>query len=105
MKSIDDVIAELIRAADDVAALSEGEKLRLVVRAYTTIREGQRAVDRPERLAETAEAIDVAQAGETPLPLHDDELRAILLEAVKTIREIKALAEAERAAMPDPEAT
>ena len=44
MKSIADFVVGLTRPARDVHALSEGEKLRLLGRAYVTIREGWRVL-------------------------------------------------------------
>ena len=54
MKSIAVFVVELTRAAQDVATLSEGEKLRLLGRAYVTIREGWRVMGEPARLEESA---------------------------------------------------
>lgn len=89
MKTIGDVIAELTAAAEAVSTLSEGEKLRLLGRAYVTIKEGWELVGEPTRLQESAEAMDLIQAGGIPLHLYDDEMKAILLEAVKVIRQIE----------------
>lgn len=89
MKTIADVIAELTTAAEEVSTLSEGEKLRLLGRAYVTIKEGWGLVGEPARLQESAEAMDLIQAGGIPLHLYDDEMKAILLEAVKVIRQIE----------------
>lgn len=89
MKTIADVIAELTAAAEEVSTLSEGEKLRLLGRAYVTIKEGWELVGEPARLQESAEAMDLIQAGGIPLHLYDDEMKAILLEAVKVIRQIE----------------
>ena len=89
MKTIADVIAELTAAAEAVSTLSEGEKLRLLGRAYVTIKEGWELVGEPARLQESAEAMDLIQAGGIPLHLYDDEMKAILLEAVKVIRQIE----------------
>jgi hypothetical protein len=101
MKSIPDVIAELSRAAAEVPTLSEGEKLRLLGRAYITIHEGWEALGRSDHLQESAEAVDLIQAGRVPLHLYDDEMQAILLEAVKVIRQIEAALEARDAAPPE----
>jgi hypothetical protein len=90
MKSITDVIDELNRAAGAVHTLSEGEKLRLLRQAYVTIREGWKAAGQPNRLHESAEAFDLAKVGDIPVHLHDNEMRAVLLEAVKAISEIEA---------------
>lgn len=90
MKSIAVFVVELTRAAQDVATLSEGEKLRLLGRAYVTIREGWRVLGEPARLEESAEAMDLIQAGGMPVHLYDDEMKPILLEAAKVIREIEA---------------
>ncbi len=97
MKSIADVIAELTKAADDVQALSEGEKLRLLGRAYVTIKEGWEMLGEPARLQESAEAMDLIQAGGMPVHLYDDEMKAILLEAVKVIQQIEAAMKAKHA--------
>lgn len=94
MKSIADVIAELSRAAGKVPTLSEGEKLRLLGRAYVTIDEGWKALGQPHGLQDFAEAIDVIQAGRAPLHLYDDEFQAILLQAVNVIRKIEVAMEA-----------
>ncbi|WPE23893.1 hypothetical protein [Shinella zoogloeoides] len=101
MKSIPDVIAELSRAAAEVPTLSEGEKLRLLGRAYITIHEGWEALGQSDYLQESAEAVDLIQAGRVPLHLYDDEMQAILLEAVKVIRQIEAALEARDAARPE----
>ncbi len=90
MKRIADVIAELTKAADNVQALSEGEKLRLLGRAYVTIKEGWDMLGQPGHLQDSAEAMDLIQAGGMPLHLYDDEMKAILLEAAKVIRQIEA---------------
>lgn len=104
MKRIADVVAELTRAADEVQTLSEGEKLRLLGRAYVTIKEGWDLLGEPGRLQESAEAMDLIQAGGMPVHLYDDEMKAILLEAAKAIRQIEAALKAktaeERGAMP-----
>lgn len=89
MKSIADVIAELTSAAGEVRTLSEGEKLRLLGRAYVTIDEGWKALGQPQGPRDWAEAIDVIQAGRAPLHLYDDEFQAILLQAVSVIRKIE----------------
>lgn len=91
MKSIADVTDELNRAAGAVHTLSEGEKLRLLRQAYVTIREGWKVAGQPNRLQESAEAFDLAQVGDIPVHLHDNEMRAVLLEAVKAINEIEAV--------------
>lgn len=90
MKSIADLVDELNRAAGAVHTLSEGEKLRLLRQAYVAIREGWKAAGQPDRLKESAEAFDLAQVGDIPVHLHDNEMRAVLLEAVKAIGEIEA---------------
>lgn len=90
MKSIADVIAELTTAAEDVSILSEGERHRLLGRAYVTIKEGWELVGEPARLQESAEAMDLVQAGGIPLHLYDDEMKAILLETAKVIRQIES---------------
>jgi len=105
MKSISDVIAELTRAAEEVQTLPEGEKLRLLGRAYVTIREGWEALGQADHLTESAEAFDLIQAGRVPLYLYDDEMRAILLEAVKVIRQIEAALEARDASPSESAAT
>lgn len=89
MKTIADVIAELTTAAEEVSTLSEGEKLRLLDRAYVTIKEGWELVGEPARIRESSEALDIIQAGGIPLHLHDDEMKAILLEGVMVIRQIE----------------
>ncbi len=89
MKTIADVIAELTAAAQEVSTLSEGEKVRLLGRAYVTIKEGWELVGEPARLQESAEAMDLIQAGGIPLHLYDDEMKAILLEAIKAILQIE----------------
>ncbi|GMB79604.1 hypothetical protein NN6n1_03860 [Shinella zoogloeoides] len=101
MKSIPDVITELSRAAAKVHTLSEGEKLHLLGRAYITIHEGWEALGQSGYLQESAEAVDLIQAGRVPLHLYDDEMQAILLEAVKVIRQIEAALEARDAARPE----
>ena len=100
MKSIADVIAELTRAADEVRTLSEGEKLRLIGRAYVTIREGWDMLGAPAQLRESAEAMDLILAGGMPVHLYDDEMRAILLEAARVIRQIEAAIKAKSAEGP-----
>ncbi|CAK7260891.1 MULTISPECIES: hypothetical protein [Shinella] len=52
MKTIADVIAELTTAAEEVHTLTESEKLRLLSRAYVTIKEGWELVGEPTRLQE-----------------------------------------------------
>lgn len=100
MKSTKDVIAELTRAARDVHVLTEGEKLRLVSRAYVTIKEGWELLGQPDRIVESAETMDVIRAGGMPVHLYDDEMRAILQEAVKVIKQIEAAMEAKNAPAP-----
>lgn len=100
MKSTKDVIAELTRAARDVHMLTEGEKLRLVSRAYVTIKEGWELLGQPDRIVESAETMDVIRAGGMPVHLYDDEMRAILQEAVKVIKQIEAAMEAKNAPAP-----
>ncbi|MEW9612716.1 hypothetical protein AB3G45_02430 [Shinella sp. S4-D37] len=97
MQRIADVVAELTRAADEVQTLSEGEKLRLLGRAYVTIKEGWDLLGEPGRLQESAEAMDLIQAGGMPVHLYDDEMKAILLEAAKAIRQIEAALKAKKA--------
>lgn len=58
--------------------------------ACVTIKEGWDMLGRPGRLQDSAEAMDLIQAGGMPLHLYDDEMKAILLEAVKVIRQIEA---------------
>jgi hypothetical protein len=100
MKSINDVIDELNRAADAVHTLSEGQRLRLLRRAYVTIREGWKAAGQPERLQDSAETIDLAHVGDIPLHLQDNEMEAVLLEAVKAIRQIEAAIKAKTTSQP-----
>ncbi|MGD9479707.1 hypothetical protein [Shinella sp. G-2] len=101
MKTIADVIAELTMAAEEVNTLTASEKLRLLGRAYVTIKEGWELVGEPAKLQESAEAMDLIQAGRIPLHLYDDEMKAILLEAVKVIRQIdKAMSVKEAEAPP-----
>jgi len=100
MKSTKDVIAELTRAARDVHMLTEGEKLRLVSRAYVTIKEGWELLGQPDRIVESAETMDVIRAGGMPVHLYDDEMRAILQEAVKVIKQIEAAMEAKSTPAP-----
>lgn len=90
MKTIADAIAELTTAAEEVHTLTESEKLRLLGRAYVTIKEGWELVGEPTRLQESAEAMDLIRAGDMPVHLYDDEMKAILLEAAKMIRQIEA---------------
>jgi hypothetical protein len=90
LKTIADIVSELTKAARDVHGLSEGEKLRLLGRAYVTIREGWEVVGDATRRRESSEAMDLAHAGAVPMHLHDDETKALLLEAAKVIREIEA---------------
>lgn len=90
MKKIADVVAELTKAAEKVPTLSEGEKLRLLGRAYVTVKEGWDLLGEPARLQESAEAMDLILAGGMPVHLYDDEMRAILMEAAKAIRQIEA---------------
>ncbi|KSV67192.1 hypothetical protein N185_30710 [Sinorhizobium sp. GW3] len=100
MKSTKDVIAELTRAARDVHMLTEGEKLRLVSRAYVAIKEGWELLGQPNRLSDSAETMDIIRAGGMPVYLYDDEMRAILQEAVKVIRQIEAAMEAKNTPAP-----
>jgi hypothetical protein len=95
VKTIADFVLELTKAAHDVHSLPEGEKLRLLGRAYVTIREGWQVLGESARLRETAAAMDLVNAGELPMHLHDDEMKALLLEAAKVIREIQAAIEAQ----------
>jgi len=76
-------VVELTRAAHEVVTLSEGEKLRLLGRAYVTIRESWRVLVESVRLGRSAESMDL-----NPVHLYDDEMKAILLEAAKAIWEI-----------------
>ncbi|WDZ80602.1 hypothetical protein PWG15_22775 (plasmid) [Ensifer adhaerens] len=94
MRSTSDVVAELTQAAREVHMLTEGEKLRLVVRAYVAIQEGWKMLGQPDRLKESAETMDIIRAGGVPVHLYDDEMRAILQEAVTVIREIETAMEA-----------
>ena len=73
-----------------------GKKLRLLGRAYVTIRQGWQVLAEPAGLRETAEAIDLVNAGKLPMHLHDDEMKALLLEAAKMLREIQAAIAAQR---------
>ena len=97
MKSIADVIAELTKAAGEVSTLPEGEKLRLLGRACVTIKEGRDLLGKPVWLNESAEAMDLIQAGGMPLHLFDDEMKAILLEAAKVITQIQSAMNARNA--------
>jgi len=45
----------------------------------------------PGRLQVSAEAMDFIQAGGMPLHLYDDEMKSILLEVAKFIRQIEAV--------------
>jgi predicted transcriptional regulator len=65
-------------------------------RTYVTIKEGWDLQGEPERLQESAEAMDLILAGGMPVHLYDDEMRAILLEAAKAIRQIEAAIKAKR---------
>lgn len=102
MRSTSDVIAELTQAARDVHILTEGEKLRLLVRAYVAIQEGWKMLGQPDRLKESAETMDIIRAGGMPVHLYDDEMRAILQEAVTVIRQIEAAMEAKNGPTPAP---
>lgn len=90
MTRIADVIAELTKAAEDASTLSEDEKFRLLGRAYVTIKEGRKLLGEPAHLEESAEAMNLIQAGCLPLQLYDDEMKALMLEAVKVIRQMEA---------------
>ena len=83
-------------AAQEVQTLSEGEKLRLLGRAYVTIKEGCELLGEPERLQDSAEAMNLIQAGGMPVHLYDDEMKAILLEAARVIRQIEAAMKAKQ---------
>ncbi|MBZ7927535.1 hypothetical protein LAC81_36985 (plasmid) [Ensifer adhaerens] len=96
MKSTEDVIAELTRAALHVDALSEGEKLSVIARAYVTIQEGWEVLGQPERQIASLETMDVIRAGGVPVHLYDDEMRAILEEAIKVIQQIEAAMQAKK---------
>ena len=78
-------VVELTRAAHEVVTLSEGEKLRLLGRAYVTIREGWRVLVESVRRGRSAESVDLI-----PVHLYNGEMKAILLKAAKAIREINA---------------
>ena len=56
-------LPELTAAAQEVSTLSEGEKVRLLGRAYVTIKEGWELVGDPARLQESAEAMDLILLG------------------------------------------
>ena len=51
----------------------------------------------PGRLQESAEAMDLIQAGGMPLHLKEDEMKAILLEAAKVIKQIEAALKSKKA--------
>lgn len=89
------------KAAADVKTLSEGERLRLLSRALITIEEGGGLLGEPTWLRESAEAMDIVQAGGMPVHLKDDEMKAILLEAVKVIRQIDAATKTRRPEEPE----
>lgn len=91
MRTIKEVIVELSQASGMVDILSEGEKLRLLRRAHITIQEGWRFVGRPDRAKGSAETMDLIRAGEAPLRLHDDEMKAALREAIAVIRQIEQI--------------
>lgn len=95
MKTIADFVSELTKAAHDVHSLPEGEKLRLLGRAYVTIREGWQVLGEPAHLRETAEVMDLVNTSELPMHLHADEMKALLLEAAEVIREIQAAIDAQ----------
>lgn len=101
MKTVADVIAELTMAAKEVHTLTESQKLRMLCRAYVTIKEGWELVGEPTRLHESAEAIHLTRAGDMPVHLYDDEMKAILLEAAKVIRQIEAAMRTKSGAVSD----
>ena len=76
MNTISDHVLELTKAAHHMHSLPEGEKLRPLGRAYVTIREGWQVLGESARLRETA-AMDLVNAGELPMHLHDDEIKAL----------------------------
>ncbi|MGJ7042197.1 hypothetical protein J2Y63_005479 [Shinella sp. BE166] len=101
MKSIADVVGELTKAAAGLKTFSEGERFRLLSRAYITIKEGGGLLGEPTWLRESAEAMDIVHAGGMPVHLQDDEMKAILLEAVKVIRQIDASTKTRRPEEPE----
>jgi hypothetical protein len=101
---VEELHREFVHAGSDVVEAftyyAHREKLRLIGRAYVTIREGWDMLGAPAQLRESAEAMDLILAGGMPVHLYDDEMRAILLEAAKVISQIEAAMKAKSAEGP-----
>lgn len=96
MKTISDVIAELIKAANSPEIVTGAERLRLLNRAYVTIIEGSEALGELVEKANLDITLDIATSSRAGSDLTDDEAKALFLEAASLIRKIKVAVDQKR---------
>ncbi|KEQ02281.1 hypothetical protein [Pseudorhizobium pelagicum] len=97
MSSTTDFIAELVRAANEVEKLSAYEKVRLLDRAVTTIRDMREQVGIPSSGTDADAVVDLqmtrvafARGKRT-----GDHVRAALLDAADMIRTLRIVSDTE----------
>jgi hypothetical protein len=99
LTAISEMIAELIRAADEVQRFSNDYKRSLLLRAYSAILNGREEVGFHPSKSRSDTAIDLFAGSEMINQLTDDYIRGLLLDAAHMLRIIKIVLDARDASL------
>ncbi|MCQ4629908.1 hypothetical protein GB927_007685 [Shinella sp. CPCC 100929] len=88
-------VAELVKAANGSAKMTEDEARRLLGRAYVTIVEAREQLSTHRDQPTASTAISLASATGLVGALSDQDVRALLLDAAEMIRTMKILLDRE----------
>ncbi len=89
MNPIPDFISELVRAANEIARLSEFERARLLDRAYTIIRDLRRRTRTGPTDFSRDPLVDIMTMSRSVVMFSNDEVKQELLSAAAMIRALK----------------
>lgn len=89
MNPIPDFISELVRAANEIARLSEFERARLLDRAYTIIRDLRRRTRTGPTDFNRDPLVDIMTMPRSVVMFSNDEVKQELLSAAAMIRALK----------------
>ncbi|MCK8779117.1 hypothetical protein M0654_03870 [Rhizobium sp. NTR19] len=94
VEPLDNLIADLIRAANGVLGLGEFERARLLDRAYRGIRYAREVLGVQQDSLDRDSAIDFLTMSRSVQMFSDNEIKAALLEATGMIRDLRMTIEA-----------
>lgn len=89
MRTLSDLVTELVRAANNAEKLPEEAKLRLLGRAYVTILEAREDLETSSAEAYRQAGVDLISATGHVRTLSCDDVKTLLLDAAEMIRQIK----------------